>query len=75
MVCPLAKKTKVRAFQPSWAEDYGFVFHKDRAVCKLCFEDAVSRYRKQANSLKVFATAKKHATEESFRNSEYECGW
>ena len=77
-------------FQPSCAEDYGFVFHKDRNVCMLCFENvcrtscvkrhfetkhkrsfkeradkgesikrAVSRYGKQVNSLKVFATAKK----------------
>ena len=40
MACPLAKKTKAWACQPSWAEDYGFVFHKDRASC---FENVVCR--------------------------------
>ena len=43
MEFPLARITKVRAIQPSWAEDYGFVFHKDRAVCTLCFESVVCR--------------------------------
>ena len=43
MACPLAKKTKVRAFQTSWEEDYVFVFHKDHTVCTLCFENVVCR--------------------------------
>ena len=100
MAGPLAKKAKVnvRAFQPSWTEQWGFVFQKDRAVCTLCLENvvcrtssvkrhfetkhektfkdvadkaesvkhAVSRYGKQANTLKVFATAKDHATKASY---------
>ena len=41
MSCPLANNTKTRAVQPSWAEDYGFVFHKDCAVCTLCFDNVV----------------------------------
>ena len=38
MTEPLAKKPKVRAFQPSWTDEYGFVCVKDRAVCTLCCE-------------------------------------
>uniref|UniRef100_UPI00358FEE4E general transcription factor II-I repeat domain-containing protein 2-like n=1 Tax=Myxine glutinosa TaxID=7769 RepID=UPI00358FEE4E len=101
MATPLAKKAevKVRAFQPSWTEEWGFVFQKNRAVCALCFENvvcqtssvkrhfetkhektfkdqadkaesikrAVSRYGKQANTLKIFAIAKNHTTEARYR--------
>ena len=99
MATPPAKKAEVRAFQPSWTEEFGFVSQKDRAVCTLCFENvvcrtssvkrhfetkhetafkdqahkaesikrAVSRYGKQASTLKDFATAKNHATEASYR--------
>uniref|UniRef100_UPI00358E5645 general transcription factor II-I repeat domain-containing protein 2-like n=1 Tax=Myxine glutinosa TaxID=7769 RepID=UPI00358E5645 len=98
MATPLAKKAevKVRAFQPSRTEEWGFFFRRT-VLCVLCFENvcrtssvkrhfetkhektfkdqadkaesikrAVSRYGKQANTLKIFAIAKKHATEASY---------
>ena len=40
---------------------------KDQADKGESIQHAVSRFGKQANSLKVFATAKNHATEASFR--------
>uniref|UniRef100_A0A3B1J491 SPIN-DOC-like zinc-finger domain-containing protein n=1 Tax=Astyanax mexicanus TaxID=7994 RepID=A0A3B1J491_ASTMX len=43
MTEPPAKKNKARAFQPSWTEDYGFVYVKDRAVCTLCYDNVVCR--------------------------------
>lgn len=43
MAAPPAKKADVRAFQPSWTQDFAFVFLKDRAVCTLCFENVVCR--------------------------------
>ena len=43
MACPVSKKLKAWAFQPSWEEDYGFVLNKDRAVCTFCLENVVCR--------------------------------
>lgn len=34
-------KVDVWSFQPSWREEYGFVFQKDCAVCTLCLENVV----------------------------------
>ena len=43
MAGPLPKKSKinVRTFQPSWTEEWGFVFQKD--MCTLCLENVVCR--------------------------------
>lgn len=36
-------KIDVRSFQPSWRDEYGFVFQKDRAVCTFCLENVMCR--------------------------------
>ena len=85
MATPLAKKTKARAFQlsmkmlfakrPVLSTTLRQSTKEDQADKGESFQCEVSRYEKQAHSLKVFANAKNPVTEAGFRNSEYECGW